>query len=269
MLRPSLLIVAVVAAVLPALALATPVSTQVPVAGSFETVALRGDFEAQVREGAPASVEILAEPGMAGRVQVEVTGGELRLSRREQFDSAKGIVVKVVLPHFRGLSVKGSGTGTAESGASPRDVKLAVGGSGDLAWKGTAAVLDMAVSGSGSLRAQGPSAKVSAAVTGSGTLDVSGDTGVASVAVSGSGDVKLSGKGDRLKAALSGSGDVDAKGFAAKDASVSIAGSGDVDVRLAGGTLSAQIAGSGNVFWSGEGTVGPVASAGSGRVGQR
>ena len=229
--RPSLLAIAIVAAALPVMAFAAPVSTSVAVGGTFDRVHSRGDFDVEVREGTPASVEILAEPGWSERIEVEVAGGELRLSRKKAFDSARGVLVKVVVPSFQGLSVGGSGKGSAESGPAPRDVKLAVSGSGELAWKGTAAALDLAISGSG--------------------------------------EMKLSGKGESLKAAVSGSGELDAKGFAVKDASVSIAGSGDVDVRLAGGTLNAQIAGSGDVTWSGEGTVGAVATAGSGRVRQR
>ena len=58
-------------------------------------------------------------------------------------------------------------------------------------------------------------------------------------------------------------------GAVARDASVSIAGSGDVAVRLAGGTLDARIAGSGDVTWSGDGKVGAVSTAGSGRVAPR
>ena len=250
MLRPSLLAFILVAAALPAMIFAAPASTPVAVTGTFDRVASRGDFEVQVREGAPATVEILAEPGWADRIQVEVSGGELRLSRKRDFDSAKGVLVKVVVPEFRGLSVSGSGKGSAESGPTPRDVSLSVSGSGDLAWRGTAAALDLAVSGSGELEA-------------------SGEAGPVKAAISGSGEMKLAGKGESLKAAVSGSGELDAKEFAVKDASVSIAGSGDVDLRLAGGTLNAQIAGSGDVNWSGEGTVGSVATAGSGRVRRR
>jgi len=250
MFRPSILAVVVVAAVLPALVLAAPVTTPVPVAGTFETVESRGDFDVQVREGSPASVEIVAEPGMAESIRVELSGSALRLSRVTSFDSTKGVVVKVVLPEFRGLSVSGSGKGTAESGPAPRDVKLAVSGSGHLAWKGTAASLALAVSGSGGLSSQG-------------------DAREASVQVSGSGDTRLSGRGDSLKVAVSGSGSVDAKAFAAKDASVSISGSGDVSLRLAGGTLNARIAGSGNVTWAGEANLGDVEVTGSGRFRKR
>jgi hypothetical protein len=229
--RPALLVLLVAAAALPSLALAAPVSTPVSVPAAFDRVASRGDFDVEVREGSPASVEIVAEPEWAGRIDVEVSGKELRLSRKREFDSASGVLVKVVVPAFRALSLSGSGKGTAESGSSPRDVVLSVSGSGKLDWKGTAAALD--------------------------------------VSVSGSGDAKVVGKGDRLKAAVAGSGDVDAKDFAVRDATVSIAGSGDVGVRLAGGTLTAQIAGSGDVNWWGEGKVGAVATAGSGRVRQR
>lgn len=248
--RPPLLVVAVVAAALPAMAFAEPTSSPVAVTGTFDRVVSRGDFDVQVREGTPGSVEILAEPGWAERVEVEVSGGELRLSRKKAFDSARGVLVKVVVPRFRGLSVSGSGKGSAESGPAPRDVNLSVSGSGALGWKGTAAALDLAVSGSGELHA-------------------AGGAGAVKAAISGSGEMKLAGKGESLKAAVSGSGELDAKEFAVKDADVSIAGSGDVDVRLAGGTLNAQIAGSGDVTWSGEGKVGAVSTAGSGKVRQR
>jgi hypothetical protein len=229
--RPSLVAILVAAAALPALALAEPVVTPVPVSGAFDRVASRGDFDVEVREGSPASVQIVAEPGWAERIQVEVKGSELRLSRKKEFDSAEGVLVNVVTPGFRGLSVSGSGKGSARSGASPRDVTLSVSGSGELAWKGAAAALD--------------------------------------VTVSGSGEVTLVGRAESLKVAVSGSGEVDARDFPVKDATVSIAGSGDVELRLAGGTLNAQIAGSGDVTWSGEGKVGAVATAGSGRVRQR
>jgi len=208
--RPARLVLLVAAAALPALALASPVSTPVPVPASFERVASRGDFDVEVRQGSPASIEIVAEPGWAGRIDVEVSGDELRLSRKRDVDSARGILVKVVVPSVRALSLSGSGK---------------------LGWNGVVAAMD--------------------------------------VAVSGSGDARLAGKADRLKVAVAGSGDVDAKDFPVKDATVSIAGSGDVAVRLSGGTLTAQIAGSGDVNWWGEGKVGAVATAGSGRVRQR
>jgi hypothetical protein len=269
--RPSLLAILVAAAVLPALALAGPVSTSVPVPGTFDRVESRGSFDVQVREGSPASVEIVAEPGEAERFQIEVDGGVLRLSRDDEktWGSSRDALVKVVLPEFRGLSVRGSGKGTAVSGPAPRDVKLGVSGSGSLSWNGAASSLDAAASGSGGLRAEGPSSKLSVAVSGSGDVSVAGETGSARVAVSGSGDVKLAGKGERLEVSIAGSGGVHAKDFPVKDASVSITGSGDLDLRLAGGTVSARIAGSGNVNWWGEGKTGSVNTAGSGRVRQR
>jgi hypothetical protein len=269
--RPSLLAVVVAAAVLPALALAGPGATSVPVQGTFDRVESRGSFDVQVREGSPASVEIVAEPGEAERIQVEIDGGVLRLSRESdrEWGSSRDALVKVVLPEFRGLSVRGSGKGTAESGPAPRDVKLGVSGSGSLSWKGAASSLDAAASGSGALRAEGPSSKLSVAVSGSGDASVTGDAGPTRVAVSGSGDVTLAGKGESLEVAIAGSGGVHAKDFPVKDASVSIAGSGDVDLRLAGGTVNARIAGSGNVNWWGEGRTGSVNTAGSGKVRRR
>ena len=266
--RPSLLALTVVAAALPALALASPVTTSVPVPGAFDRVDSRGDFDVEVREGTPATIEIVGEPGMAERIEVGLRGTELRLSRKPESEWTRGVVVKVVLPEFRGLSVGGSGNGKAESGPSPRDVRLAVSGSGSLAWRGAADALDAAVSGSGSLRADGPARKLALAISGSGKGEVQGVSGQAAVNVSGSGDARIGGRGESLKVAVAGSGDVDAKGFAARDATVRIAGSGDVELRLDGGRLDASIAGSGDVTWTGEGSLGAVATAGSGRVRQ-
>jgi hypothetical protein len=269
--RPSLRAILAVTAFLPAVVLAGPVSTSVPVQGAFDRVESRGSFDVQVREGGPASVEIVAEPGEAERIQVEVAGGVLRLSLEggEAWGSSGDALVKVVLPEFRGLSVRGSGKGAAESGPVPRDVELVVSGSGSLSWKGAASSLRAAATGSGALRAAGPSAKLSVAVSGSGNASVAGDTGPARVEVSGSGGVTLAGKGERLEVSIAGSGGVHAKDFPVRDASVSIAGSGDVDLRLAGGTVSAEIAGSGNVNWWGEGNTGSVNTAGSGKVRRR
>ncbi len=247
--RPAALVVAAVAAAFPLLAFPAPRTTPVEVTGSFQRVVARGDFDVQVREGSPASVEIVAEPGVADHIAVEVSGGELRISRKDRWTEpgTKGAVVRVVIPELRGMSMSGSGDGTAETGPAPRDLDLGVSGSGSLRWKGTATALRAGVSGSG-------------------TLDVSGDARDVVVAVSGSGDVKLAGKAETMKVSVSGSGGVNAKGFAVKDAKVSVAGSGDVSIRLAGGTLDANIAGSGDVEWSGEGKVGAGATPGSGRV---
>jgi hypothetical protein len=266
---PFLAVTTVAAAMLPFLALAAPVTTPVPVTAPFSRVESRGDFDVQIREGSPASVEIVAEPDLAARVQAEFKDDTLRLSRTSSWDSATGVVVKVVMPEFRALAVAGSGKGTVESGSTPRDVKLAVSGSGGLTWSGAAASLDAAVSGSGGLRAKGTSSKLGVAVSGSGSASVTGDTGAARVGVSGSGNVRLAGKGETLDVSVGGSGGVDAKDFPVKDANVAIGGSGDVDLRLAGGTLNAQIGGSGNVTWWGEGKTGAVSTAGSGRIRQR
>jgi Putative auto-transporter adhesin, head GIN domain len=248
--RPVLAALVVAAAVLPFLALAAPVVTPAPVTASFTRVEARGDFDVEIREGSPASIEIVAEPGLADRVRVEISGGELDLGRKEPFESARGVVVKVVMPEFRGLSVRGSGKGRAESGPAPREVELAVSGSGDLTWKGAASALQVAVSGSGDLRTEGPSRAVSATV-------------------SGSGDLTLAGQAESLDAAVSGSGRVHARELAARDADVAVSGSGDVEVRLSGGRLNARISGSGNVDWWGAGKLGAVAVSGSGRVRQR
>jgi hypothetical protein len=208
--RPARLVLVVIAAALPALALAAPIPTQVQVSATFDRIASRGDFDVEVREGSPASVEIVAEPGWAVRVDVEVSDGELRLSRKRDVDSARGVVVKVVVPSVRALSVSGSGK---------------------LAWKGTAAALDVAVSGSGDVRLAGKGDRLKAAVAGSGDIDAK-DCPVrdATVSIAGSGDVAVRLSGGTLTAQIAGSGDVNWWGKG-KVGAVATAGSGRVRQR--------------------------------------
>jgi hypothetical protein len=188
MLRPFAFVIVVAAAALPALALAGPVSTAVPVQRTFDRVDSRGDFDVQVREGSPASVEIVAEPGMADTIRVEVSGSALRLSRKKEFDSAKAVVVKVVLPEFRGLSVGGSGKGTVESGPVPRDVNLAVSGSGGVhAAEFAARDASVSVAGSGDIDIRVAGGTLDARIAGSGNVTWSGEAKLGDVEVTGSG----------------------------------------------------------------------------------
>jgi hypothetical protein len=247
-----------------------PVAQSRTLAGPFTAVRLRGPYDLVLREGSPASAVVTAGAALQAKVTVEVRDGTLVVEPvdrdRERWDAQRDPVeVAVTLPELRALEVAGSGRARAETGSAPRDLALAVGGSGSLAWKGTAAALDLKVSGSGDLSASGPSREVAVAVSGSGKASYDGRTGPAQVAISGSGGVRLAGEGTELSASTAGSGSLHAGSFPVRDAQVSISGSGDMALRLTGGRLAARIAGSGNVTWQGEATV-EASSSGSGKV---
>ena len=245
------------------------------VTGTFTRVKVAGPFDVTVREGSPAEVVVKASPANQEKVRLERKDdvlvvdapGAVRWGDRP----AKGrpVELSVILPELRGLEVAGPGEARAETGPDSRDLALAVGGSGSIAWKGSAAVLAVAVSGSGSVRAEGPAQRLEVSVSGSGDAAYAGKAGPAQVSISGSGDVTLAGEGESLRVSTAGSGDVEAADFAVRDATVDISGSGDAALRLAGGSLTVRVAGSGDVVWSGEARSVDARTSGRGSVARR
>ncbi len=243
---------------------ATAVAEPRTVEGSFDRVVARGPFQVEIREGAPAAVVVLAEPASQALVRTEVMDGALLIEPVKREHGLGNVRVSVTVPSLAGVELAGSGNATVESGPRPRDMSLAVRGSGNLSWTGAAQRLAAAVNGSGNLRVEGSASSLRAAVSGSGGLVYAGKASSTTIALAGSGDATLTGGGDSLEVSTAGSGSVDAKGFAVRDANVSTAGSGDVAVRIAGGTITASLVGSGDVDWTGEGKVGEVQVHGSG-----
>jgi len=266
--RPMLPAVAVLAFLGPAPAVraeATSVPQTRAVEAAFTRVVARGPFDVEIRGGAAASVVVFAAPGRHELVRTLVKDGSLVIEPASREQAREDVRVSVTLPSLEGIELAGSGSVRAEAGPEPRDVGLALRGSGSLAWSGATRSLSAEVDGSGNLRVDGPAPSLHAAVSGSGNLAYRGTAKSVTLAVAGSGDARLDGRGDSLKVATTGSGRVDARGFAARDVEISTAGSGDVAVRVAGGSVTATLVGSGDVEWSGEGRVGGVQVLGSGR----
>jgi hypothetical protein len=270
------------AAAVAAIAVASPraraddrVSQAREVPGTFTRVKVAGPFDLTVREGSPAAVVVKAIPANQEKVRVERKDDVLVVDAPDAVRwgdwpaGGRPVELSVTLPELRGVEVAGPGEARAETGPAPRDLALTVGGSGSIAWKGSAAALAVAVSGSGSVRAEGSAQRLEVSVSGSGDAAYAGKAGPVAVSISGSGDVTLAGEGESLRVSTAGSGDVEAGGFAVRDATVEISGSGDAALRLAGGTLTVRIAGSGDVVWGGEARAVDARASGSGSVTRR
>jgi len=194
--------------------------------GAFDAISLRGEVDARVKVGPPASVAVTIDSNLQPHVKLRVDGKTLVIEQDEDLRPAKDAYVEVTLPALRAFSTSGSGDAHIE-GSDGGDLELSTSGSGDLGWKGEARAL--------------------------------------SVATNGSGDVLLEGRARTLSAATSGSGEVSARELTVRDAEVRTSGSGDVSVRMDGGTLRARTSGSGDVTYSGNASV-EARTSGSGEV---
>ena len=184
--------------------------------GDFQQVEILDAVNVYLTQGPAKPAVIEAEPSIASRVELEISGSVLKvhLKGNSFFSSHHDINVYLTAPEVNGLSVFGSG-----------DLKLV----GKLSSKDS---IKISISGSGSVN---------------GELN----TPTVSASIAGSGDIKVKGKTRDLRVSIAGSGDYDGFGLMAENTSVSIVGSGDAHV-YASKNLNVSTAGSGDVSYSGD-----------------
>jgi len=211
-------------------------ATETREASSFAAIAMRGDIDVVVRQGAREAVQVATDDNLLPLLQTVVEGSGDQRTLRIQWKSGESIrtksrtLVTVDVVKLTAVSLSGSGDLTTEALKTPA----------------------LALSISGSSNAQLKQL----------------DTDQLRVSISGSGDVQASGKANRLEISISGSGDVRTRELAAEDVNVSIAGSGDARVS-ASKALTVSIAGSGDVEYTGGATLAKARVAGSGSIRQR
>lgn len=198
----------------------------------FTKIDLMAPVDLEVRPGNfGATLEMDSE--VASHLTLEVQDGTLRIGldgRNLNFHRKQKI--KVTMPTFRGVHIQGSGDADIAGFKDQEKVAIAVSGSGDVKFAGSA--------------------------------------GGVAVEIQGSGDVVLTdGQTGSLAASIQGSGNLKAADFKAKNVSVAIEGSGDADIRVAGGALKLAVNGSGDIRWSGDASAVSAATHGSGTIAKR
>jgi len=211
-------------------------ATETREANGFAAIAMRGDIDIVVRQGAREAVQVSADDNLLPLLQTVVEGSGDQRTLRIQWKSGESIRTK---------------SRTVVTVDVVKLTAVSLSGSGDLAL-GALKTPSLALSISGS-----SDAKIEQL-----------DAGQLSVSISGSGDVQASGKAAKLEVSISGSGDVRLRELAVEEASVSIAGSGDASVN-ASKALSVSIAGSGDVEYTGGAMLAKARVAGSGSIRQR
>ncbi len=193
-----------------ALAYAEPgAAVRRPVA-AFHAIEASGSLDVEVSPGKQASVDVTADPDIAGRVITRVDHGVLTLGIESDGASDGGRAVRstsrprvvIVAPSLTALSVGGT-TSVNAAGIAADRLELRVRGSGRITASGTTRVLNAGIRGSGQLAAKDLAAgDVTVAVTGSGhaTARVSG---VLDAVATGSGKIDLIGRPTRISSLVS------------------------------------------------------------------
>ena len=215
--------------------------TQVPAAGSFSRIDLRGSIDVVVHEGPTTAIAVTGNPSTQARVKTRVEGDTLVVNFDGDSDEGscfgicfgngeRGAKVTVDIPAFRSATIEGLGDLTVQASGAHPEVDFDVRGSGDVRYDGDADVVHCTIDGSG--------------------------------------DVVLRGAGKRLEARVHGSGDIRARGFPVEGGLYEIDGSGDIATVVHGGEMTVQINGSGDLLYGGEARITSLDVSGSGSVRQ-
>jgi len=196
----------------------------------FAAIDARDELEVLVERGDTFSVTVSIDENLQDVVRTRVEDGRLRIDTRERVDDmVRGPHVRVTMPHLTEARHAGSGRLDLLGFQEPERVQLSLSGSGELAFEGSARVLDGDVSGSGDMVLIGTVERVELEVRGSGTVDAkSCVASSASLRAEGSGDLSATVNGS-VDATVRGSGNIDLFGAAVLQSS-STRGSGDIRV---------------------------------------
>lgn len=183
--------------------------------GNFSSVILRGSMDVYVTSGPAKAAVIEAEDNIIPYVELENSGGELRVGLRKNINlrTNRGIKVYLTTPTLDKAVLSGSGNFETENTFTGKNaVSVSLSGSGNIIGAFNAPSVDARISGSGNIKLKGNTKEVELHTSGSGDFDAEDLLAEnASVHISGSGDAKVHAS-VKLDANISGSGDVTYKG---------------------------------------------------------
>ncbi len=179
--------------------------------------------------GSKQKIEIKGQKDIIDNIEKEAKNGSWNIKFKDghKYQNYESVDIFITITKLDALSLGGSGAILGKEKFSDlQDLKLSIGGSGNI------------------------------------ELDV--EANEISSSIGGSGNITLKGEAENIKISIGGSGNVNAENLKTVDCKVSTAGSGDVSIDVSG-DLKVSIAGSGNVRYKGNPNVNS-SSVGSGKV---
>lgn len=178
---------------------------------NFESIGLGLQATVYLTQGNNYKVEIEAQQNIIDELNKEVKNGSWSIGFDENYrvNNYKRATVWITMPTIESMAIGGSGDIIGETPfKNLGDLKISIGGSGNITFAGDAEDLKLSIAGSGKIKAEDlkvDNAKVS--IAGSGTTYLHVDNGDLDVSIAGSGKVYYKGKAG-IKTSIAGSGSV-------------------------------------------------------------
>jgi hypothetical protein len=173
----------------------------------YSKIKIKGPFDVRIDPNQSAGLTITAPADAFADIETRVENGELILDINSLGFMSPDIEVVIANTQLEAISIAGSGSfsGAVET---KRDLRLTIGGSGNIDIKSNVDKVYAKISGSGNINAVGSCEMLEAAISGSGNMNFDEmEAQNADAEISGSGGMKVSVTGN-LEARVSGSGSI-------------------------------------------------------------
>ena len=176
---------------------------------NFHSVGLGINATVYLTQGSSHSVEIEAQQNIIDNLELDVENGSWNIEGKKRIKDYKAVVIHITMPTVKALSIGGSGKIIGKSEfKNLEELKVAIGGSGEVSLAGSATATSISIAGSGKVDVRqlgSGSSKVSIAGSGDAFVDVKDKL---TVSIAGSGSVFYNGK-PSVKTSVAGSGKVE------------------------------------------------------------
>lgn len=161
-----------------------------------------------ISKGSTQKVTVEGQANIIDNLKMEVKDGEWSIEFEQKAKNYESLVFHITVPEIEGLSIAGSGSIIGEDSFEGLDhLDIAIAGSGDVKFSGSARKVAVSIAGSGTVSVpdlKTEDCKIDIAGNGDCSIDVTDDL---KVSIAGSGDVKYKGS-PRISTSIAGSGHV-------------------------------------------------------------
>lgn len=175
---------------------------------NFNEIGLAVVGEVYLSKGNTQKVTVKGQANIIDNLKTEVKDGEWDIEFDQKARNYEKLIFYITVPDIERLSIAGSGSIKGEDAFDNLDrLDLAIAGSGDIEFSGSARNVSVSIAGSGNVKVENlktEDCKVDIAGNGDCSIEV---TDALSVSIAGSGDVKYKGN-PRLSTSIAGSGRV-------------------------------------------------------------
>lgn len=175
---------------------------------NFNEIGLAVVGEVYLSKGNTQKVTVKGQANIIDNLKTEVKDGEWDIEFDQKARNYEKLIFYITVPDIERLSIAGSGSIKGEDAFDNLDrLDLAIAGSGDIEFSGSARNVSVSIAGSGNVKVENlktEDCKVDIAGNGDCSIEV---TDALSVSIAGSGDVKYKGS-PRLSTSIAGSGRV-------------------------------------------------------------